>query len=296
MSSEKFSAYKHSGKFGMHAPALMAIITAAASFALGLAYAYLVKWIPFIYLNFLLTAGYGFVIGFVAGFMLKVGKVRNTPVLFMCGLLGGAMALYGSWSGHLHALIPGAPIFASPDQLISFIKILYAEGSWGMSSGSNVTGVMLAIVWVIEAGIMVGLVTLVPVGMLSDTPFCEKNQCWLDEEKKINTLAAFTEPEQIAALSSGDLGPLTQAKPCAADAAVFARVTLKHSPKCDEFCTVGIANVTVTIDKEGNANEDTQELAGNLVLPKSMLELITKFESFGPTGAEAAPAEDAPPA
>ena len=191
----------------MHAPALMAVVTAGTAFGLGLLYAYLIKWIPFIYLNFFITVGYGFAVGLVAGIMLKFGKVRNNTVSFLCALLGALMALYCEWSGHLHSLIPGAPFFTEPGQLMDFVKVLYEEVSWGMSSGGNVTGILLGIVWLIEAGIIVVLATLAGHGSVATTPFCEKNMCWLDEEKKIDTLAAFTEPDQIAAISHGDLAP-----------------------------------------------------------------------------------------
>lgn len=116
--------------------------------------------------------------------------------------------------------------------------------------------------------------------MISDLPFCEKNQCWLDEEKKIDTLEAFNDPEHQAAFKRGDLGPLIQAKPRTPNAAAFGRLTLKHSPRCDAFCTVRIENVTLKTDKNGNKAESKTELTRNLVLPQSMLALITKFENF----------------
>ena len=116
--------------------------------------------------------------------------------------------------------------------------------------------------------------------MIADLPFCEKNQCWLNEGKKIDTLEAFNDPEQQAAFKRGDLGPLLQAKPRTPDAAAFGRLTLKHSPRCDEFCTVRIENVTLKTDKNGNTSESKTELTRNLVLPKSMLALVTKFETF----------------
>jgi hypothetical protein len=76
-----------------------------------------------------------------------------------------------------------------------------------------VTGVVLAIVWVVEGVIIVGLSARLPFSNILGTPFCEKNQCWLNEEKKIDTLDAFTDPEQQAAFKRGDLRPLIQARP-----------------------------------------------------------------------------------
>jgi hypothetical protein len=167
-----------------------------------------------------------------------------------------------------------------PGEIVNVMQILYEQGSWGIRSGGNVTGIPLAIVWIVEAGIVIVLSVIVPFGMISDTPFCEKNQCWLDQEKKIDTLDVFTDPAQLTSFQSGDLAPLAQAKPRIPGTPAFARLTLKHSPRCEDFCAVSLANVTVTTDKEGNTKEKTTELARNLVVPKSMLDLISRFENF----------------
>jgi len=42
---------------------------------------------------------------------MKFGKVRNTAVASLTGMLAGAIALYFSWNGHIHATFQGAPIF-----------------------------------------------------------------------------------------------------------------------------------------------------------------------------------------
>ena len=89
---------------------------------------------------------------------------------------------------------------------------LYTRGSWALK-GTVVTGVPLAIVWAIEALLMVGLTTLVAAVNIAITPYCEENGCWLDEEKTIDTVSAFTDPDQLASLKQGDLQPLTHANP-----------------------------------------------------------------------------------
>ncbi len=280
MASETFQIYRHTGKFGIHGPALALLAAVVAGFPLGYAYAYLIKWIPFIYLNFLITAGYGFVFGILTGALMKFGKVRNTLLAVLCGILAGVLALYFAWNAHIHSLSKDAPALFLPGQILAAMRFLYENGSWGMRSSGNVTGIPLAIVWAVEGTMIVGLSAFVPFSMISDTPFCEQSRCWLDEEKKIDTLEAFSDPAQSAAFKAGDLGPLSQARPRASGSTAFARLTLKHSPRCDQFCTVSIANVTVVTDKDGNTSEQTQELARNVMLPKSMFELITKFEGF----------------
>jgi hypothetical protein len=280
MSSAPFQVYRHSGKFGIHGPLLALIGAVIIGFPLGVAYAYLIRWIPFIYVNVFASAGYGFVIGITTAWLLKFSKVRNTGIAVLTGLLTGFIALYFDWNGHIHAVFRGAPWFLYPGDIVGGMKQLYKDGSWGMRSGGNITGIPLAIVWVTEALIIAGITLLVAVGMVKSTPFCEDNQCWLDEEKKIDTLDRFVDPAQVELLKSGDLGPLAQAhrKPVGADK--FTRLTLKHSPKCNVFCTVKVENVTLEYDKEGKASEKTEELTRDLVLPHTMFDLVAKFEHF----------------
>jgi hypothetical protein len=280
MNSETFQVYKHSGKFGVHGPILALLISIAVGLPLSIAYAYIVKWIPFVYVTFLATIGYGLVFGFIGGYFLRLGNVRNTSVAFLTGLLCGLAASYLSWSGYLFAIITEKTPVYWPDQIFRAMQILYEHGSWGMHNSGPVNGVPLVIVWVVEAALIIGFTTMTAFGMVAATPYCEVNQCWLDKEKKIDTLESFTDPEQLAAFKAGDLAPLSKAKPKISGAQVFARLTLKHSPKCDIFYTIRIQDVVIERDKNGNPKEKVKDITKDLMLPHAMFELIAKFENF----------------
>ena len=280
MNSKTFPLYRHSGKFCIHGPVLALIVPILAAFPLGFAYSYLLKWIPFVYLNVLLTVGYGFVFGLLTCWLLKVGKVRNNALAAIFGVWAGLAALYFQWNGHIHSLFEGAPILLMPDQIFSVMKAIYQEGTWGLRSGGNITGIPLAIVWIVEAGIIVGMSAFFPYAMISSVPFCEQTRCWLDEEKIISTFETFTQPAHIEALQARDLSPLSQAKPKLPGASEFGRLTVKYSAKCNEFCTATIANVSVSVDSEGNNKETVDELISEIVLPKSFFEFLEKFENL----------------
>lgn len=283
MSSNVHSFYAHSGKFGLHGPLLAIILGAIAAYPLGIAYSYLSKWIPFIYLNCLITLGYGFLFGLIAYAILKFGRVRNRPVALLTGLVVGLIAWYGSWNGCAHALVGDKlklPAMLMPDQLWRFAKILNEHGSWGIgfSSSEPVTGILLAIFWIAEGAAIVGLTTAISYKMIANTPFCETHECWLDKEKKIDKLDAFSQPEQIAAFKAGDIAPLEQARPRVPASGQFARLTLKYSPQCHDFCTLSVANVTVTTDRKGNPKETSLEIISHLQVPKTMFEYLDRFE------------------
>jgi hypothetical protein len=234
-----------------------------------------------------ITAGYGFFTGLIVSVMLKQGKVRNTLLALLCGAISGVLAVYFAWSSYIHVHVAESPLLCQPDQVINVMKVLYEHGAWQVR-GTTITGIPLAIVWIAEFLIIAGINVLVGYGSVSDTPFCERSGRWLDEERKVNTLAAFTQPDQLTALKAGDLSVLMQAKAKHEGASTFARLIIKHSPRCEDFCTVTVANVTVSTDNKGSVSEKSQELARNIMLPKSMFEHLVKFDQVKPAPAPAA--------
>ncbi len=280
MNSNCHPFYSHSGKFELHGPVLALAAGAVAAWPLGLAYAYLINWIPFIYLNFLITFGYAIAFGMLASRILKFSKVRNRPIAMFCSASMGLLAWYGSWNGCVHALVSSAPWLLTPRQIFNVVGYLYDHGSWGigMSSQAPVTGILLAIIWLVEGGIIVGVSALIGYGSVANTPYCEVHECWLDEEKKMDKLDVFTHPDHIAAFQAGDIAPLEAAQPRVPASGRFARLTLKHSSRCHDYCALSVANVTVTLDKNGKPQEKVHELMRNLWVPKSMFDYLSQFD------------------
>lgn len=281
MNEQQYTFYRHSGKFGVHGPVLAIMAAVIIGYPLGILYSYLIKWIPFIYLNFFITAGYGVAFGFLTAFLLKFAKVRNGVVAALTGTIVGGCAWYLSWNGHAHALLKGsAPALLLPDEMLRFMKFLDETGTWsiGFSGGAPVTGILLALFWFGEAVIMIGASALIGFTAVAQVPFCETHGCWLDKEQKIEKLDAFIMPEQIEAFKSGSISPLEQAAPRVPASGRFSRLTLRHSDKCEEFCTLSIANITVTVSKDGKQQEKAETIVTNLLMPKTMLDYLSKFE------------------
>src|SRR6185503_7234930 len=159
---------------------------------------------------------------------------------------------YLNWNGFLHAMAKEPPSLIMPWQLARLMSYLYENGSWGIGFGSSspVTGILLAIVWLGEAVVIIGASALMAFSAVATTPFCEQHGCWLDEEKKIDKLDAFVLPDHIAAFQAGNIAPLEQARPRVPASGTFARLVLRHSPRCDDFCTLSIENVSVSVDKD----------------------------------------------
>ncbi len=281
----------------MQALLVVPLAAVALGWPLGFAYGYLIKWIPFVYLNLLITAGYAIGLGLAVGFLLKKCRVRNLVVAAGLSVVTGLLANYFQWNGHVHALFEEAPLLCGPRGLESAMQFLYEHGSWsiGRHSTSNVTGLFLAGVWGVEALAILALVVVFGTDPVRNLPYCEKSGSWLDEETKYDTLAAFTDAQQLAALRRGDIAPVIEAGPREDGSTTFARLTLKHSPKCEEFFTLKVSNVTLTTDKKGNVEEKEKTLTADLVLPREMRELVERFAEVQPAPGVAQPSAAEPP-
>ena len=276
--------YRHSGEFGLSALLVLPLGAAVLGWPLGFAYGYLIKWIPFVYLNIFIVLGYGAALGAASDYLLQKCHVRNVVVAFVLSALVGVAAIYFQWNGHMNALFDEDPLFCPPSEIWSAMQFLYEHGSWsiGRHSTGNVTGVMLAGVWVCEAAGIVATILYFGTDSARTIPYCEKSRVWLDESKKYDTLAFFSDAAQQAALAAGDIAPVIEARPREAGATQFARLILKHSPKCEEFFTLKVENVTLTTNKKGEVEEKTHELTKDLILPREMRELIERFASLTP--------------
>lgn len=90
--------YKPSGKFSPAGAIILFLVTAVAGSVLSFIYLKLVSWIPFVYLNILLAAGFGLLIGLLAKLIIRSFKIRNIAVVLIAVLLGGLLFTYVKWS------------------------------------------------------------------------------------------------------------------------------------------------------------------------------------------------------
>ncbi len=199
--------YKASGNFSMIsfvyflATSLIIIPIAA------LAYTYLVWYIPFIYINFFITAGLGLLTGISISYLaVRLGKVRNTKIAILFGVLGGFIALYFSWVVWVDLVFNASDsygtsrvgitvsntkmdelihLLTNPSILFELIGEINSVGTWGIRS-ATVSGTFLSIIWIIEALIVLVLSVIFPLGA-AKKPFCELHNKWFEE----NTLPAF---------------------------------------------------------------------------------------------------------
>jgi hypothetical protein len=174
-------------------------------FVLAFIYAYLLAYIPFIYLNVLCAVGYAFGLGCVVGWLLKSGKMRNPVVGAFVTVLVSLFSYYVCWAVWLAAMLGRSDVDASalslathPGTLLGLILLVNEHGAWSIAK-SPVTGILLWVIWGIEALIVLVGPPFIAWGVLTSEPFCEFCGEWCDEDKSLVSLA---EAEQASLRST----------------------------------------------------------------------------------------------
>jgi hypothetical protein len=197
--------YQPSGRFS---PMAFALFLVALAVVIGIAFVYqlALNWIPFIYINFLLTLGLGLVVGKAASIIIKQGHVRNWPlgVFFFAGLVLVALGAkfgfqYLSARYEVAQLTPadlGIEVEGgiTPEQMADFQKTVLdnytfsehimarVENGWNVGKGGKMplSGPFVYLIWAIELGV-VGFFGWTIVSETIHQPYSEKLQSWADQ-------------------------------------------------------------------------------------------------------------------
>lgn len=193
---------------------------------LGYIYAVLILFIPFIYVNVLMTVGYGILAAYLAEAALWYGKCRSETHALIFASFIALFAIYVQWAVWLQIIgFFGEEVsfverldvvvyyLTHPVVMWEDMKSIAEVGVWGF--GENlVNGTMLWIVWILEALIILGVIVF-RTGENVDSPFCETSNQWakiiplvpltrVEEPKNFITQLAQKKYEPLQVLQAGD--------------------------------------------------------------------------------------------
>lgn len=208
--------YKPSGKFSPTFLLYFFLVSVLAFPILGLIYAYCIWYIPFIYINFFITLGFGILVSLaISVFVVKKGKVRNPILALIIGILGGMLALYFHWSVWIDLVINAGESYGSnrigitvsnieflqvfslifqPALVFEYICKVNDYGTWGIS-GATVSGSLLWVIWAIEFIMVIAISGFLPY-LEAKKPFSESTNSWY-EEFLLPALTYIENKEQI---------------------------------------------------------------------------------------------------
>lgn len=290
--------YQHSGTVPIGGAIRTMIEGLAAATFLAIIYSYAINYIPIVYANIVGTLGFGAIIGWLVAHESKSTKIRNSVVPALIGLICGLAGLYVAWAVDLKARggVPGLGLFGGldPTILIPYIQWFYENGAWGIGKGGGVvSGIPLGIVWLVEAGMIVGLATSIPWGAYKTNVFCEPCDQWTEQKGDVLRLNAGTADDVVARLTAGDFASLQNVPLAEPGADTFLRLKLDSCDSCEETNCLGVDQVTITVDKEGKPTEKTRTLINRMLISRGEVELLHSLAAPAPAEAEPESAEDA---
>lgn len=155
-----------------------------------------ISHLPIIYFNFLLAIGFGFSISFISRIFNIVFKIRNRKKTIIITIILAVIAIYLQWVSYFFILqfkyidfnvyFENIRLFfhilSRPDLVISELIDVSRIGLWGIgSSGINVKGLVLWLIWIVEAGIIF-FIAWNNFRQFNILPFSEKDNKWFKKE------------------------------------------------------------------------------------------------------------------
>lgn len=200
--------YEPSGKFSPMAFAYLVLTSVVVLPILSAIYAYLIWYIPIIYLNLLVVVGFGFAVAIATRLLIvRLGKVRNYGLAVIFSIIASLVAYYLQWVVWADLAANAGEVYgnsrigisvsnvrieellyllANPQDLFALIGEINQYGTWAIKS-NTVSGGFLTAVWVIEFLIIIVIGFLGSVSSAKE-PFSEINNEWFKEE----TLLAYS--------------------------------------------------------------------------------------------------------
>ncbi|WP_254513162.1 hypothetical protein [Anatilimnocola floriformis] len=243
-----------------------------AAAAMAFVYAFIIRWIPFIYLNFLATLGFGMGMGIVITMLASMGKIRSPLFVRFTWLLtllfgyyvywGMTMWAHGAWQLGLQVFMPRA--------VIMFAGYLFENGSWGLKNGDPVTSWFLVAFWVVEFGVLAYFSYIMAVANI-DQPFCEQCNEWTETEKGVALYHATGLEPEWDKIRLGEFQSLVQLPLLSASLSEYVRMDVNACPKCTNSNFLSIQKVKTAIDKDGDESTKESALIANMTLSGDQL-------------------------
>ncbi|MDB4964342.1 MAG: hypothetical protein JWN44_31 [Myxococcales bacterium] len=278
MGHASFATYRPSGRFS---PLTLPLFIAAIVSGVAVAWLYqaLMSWIPYIYVDLVLCAGFGAALGAAGMFAVRRGHCRNRV---LAAILALPLALapvgasyYWGYRSTLSTIAeqhPETPLEIIQQEL-TFSRWLEVkqEAGWTLSShGSSssrsrpdVSGTFVVVVWVIEALVILGL-TMLLVDTEAAKPYCESCRGWCVPRPL--TPHGLTAADVESAMQMGDLGPLID-PPVRAEGDPLRAIVLTGDI-CDGCIETGFLSVDerTTVQRKKQTTTRTKNLLRRAVL------------------------------
>lgn len=289
--------YRPSHKMPLGGVLLTLLGGVLAAAVLAVVYIYAVWYIPFVYANFILCAGFGIGLGLVLALLGRAGKLRSPRGMGTLAVVVGLVALYLQWGVWLTLLFNAETtgtgdsadtttsfslpllldILTHPGAMWEALLEVNTTGTWSLK-GSTPSGIFLGLIWVVEAAVIL-VATYLVGSSRADEPFSELANEWADEETLAHPVAYAHDPAATrVALESGRFDDTLAPHLEATDLGQFAHLKLHCAPNDPSCAYLSYENVTKSLDKKGKPEQKTQAVVQYLaVSPATVQALRSRF-------------------
>lgn len=159
--------YKESGKINFTGLAISLMIILGVNSLLGYIYSFIIFYMPLIYVNFLISVGFGIILSIYTQFLFRITHNRSRQSKMILILISGISANLFQWVVYIDTAILGQ--MPQPGQYYGSLEMLFDPafffgiigeinkyGMWELF-GAPVKGLMLALIWILEFAIIAGV-------------------------------------------------------------------------------------------------------------------------------------------
>jgi hypothetical protein len=261
------NTYRSTGSFHPGGVALGLALAIVAMFPVSFIYAYAVRYIPFVYINFLISLGAVFAVAGAYIFGESLGRNRSRAASLVAMLLAGVLTLFVFWVTFLFVLSEGKieylKMLTDPSLVIDLVKELVKVG-WFTLKRNQVKGTFYGIMLAVEAVAYIGIFAFAWWTFLKERVFCEKCQKWVARER----VAMFFDLAPLegiaAALAAGSDAWVDQLQ--LATATPSLQIELASCAGCHELHVVDLIHTQDVVDKDGNPSTEEKVLLSNILI------------------------------
>lgn len=298
-------SYKPSGRFGAACIPMTLVVGLAAALVGGFVYQKIVDFVPFIYVNFLLTIGLGYGLAWVIGFTLERGKCRHLVLAAVLAALCGGVAVAASFYSNYKSgqaeiadelerqvkTLEGEFVEGdTPESLAESFTFgewidLRVEHGWEIMGAITLSGVFVWIIWLIEFGIIVGLPLFVALAA-AWRPFCEPCTNWA-EQHALGTIDRLTSVDIDQVRGATNIEPYLGVTPSEGDRSLA--FVVHACPTCEVTRFAQVNEIWHEDDGKGSVTEKNECLVTPLRLSRPDAEALLGFFKNKPPEPEPPP-------
>ncbi|MEN7549243.1 hypothetical protein AAG747_15065 [Rapidithrix thailandica] len=251
MDKERY--YSHSGDSPFPGFLLAIGLSISLAIILGKTYQILNCLITEMYFQIFITLGFGLLIGFGSVFFSKIGYVRNNSQKILIAAIASVAGWYFQWIAYISYVYDNDLSIVTfnypyywfylrhPSFILQSMLAINETGLWTFE-GMPFKGIVLGIVWLLEAALLVGTAISVTV-QYPITPFSENLKKWYRKytlkfkfepihSKEEFTGELFKNPEELIS----QMGP--------GDKNEYSRISIYYLPEEEETHYLSVDNIT----------------------------------------------------